>query len=223
MSDLSAARLNMVESQIHTNDVTDLRILAAMKQIPREKFVPASLRSIAYMGDDIKLADEQGAQKARYLMAPPIFAKMIQFAEIEEKDLVLDVGCATGYSTAVLAQLADSVVGLEEDPKLADQATKTLTELEIDNAAVVTGDMAQGYEAEGPYDVILINGAISEVPEAILQQLREGGRLVALLSDHRFGCVYLYQAVKGQFYRRALFDAGVAPLPGFEAEQNFVF
>ncbi len=223
MTDFAAARANMVESQVRPNDVTDPRILQAMLDIPRENFIRASLRPVAYMDEDVRL-DTGGREAApRYLMAPMVLAKLIQLAEIEPADLVLDIGCGTGYSCAVAARMAEAVVGLESDQGLAEDATRTLLELEVDNAVIVTGPLADGYAAEGPYDVILMQGSVPAVPETLLAQLKDEGRLVTVIGDRNFGRAMLYRSVNGDIAAVAAFDAGVPPVPGFEQEAEFVF
>lgn len=223
MSDFETARLNMVESQVRPSDVTDRRIIRAMSTLPREMFVPGSMRSMAYIDEDIQIKPGNIEEPARYLMAPRSFAKLVQLAEVGASDVVLDIGCGSGYSTAVLSQLCESVVGLEADESLATQAAKILAELEIDNAVVLNGPMKNGYADEGPYDVIFINGSVSQVPAAVLEQLKDNGRLVTVISDTGFGKSYLYQRVAEDVSRKAAFDAATPFLPGFEKEKEFVF
>lgn len=221
MSDLATARFNMVESQIRTNDVTDVRILTAMRELPREAFLPSSMRDIAYMDDDIPLMTEGQHGTVRYLMSPLSFSKVLQLADIRKSDLILDVGCATGYSTAVLARLGDSVVGLECDDAFAGQASKTLEMLGVDNAAIVTGALVDGYANEGPYDVIVLNGSVPEVPELLLKQLKDGGRLLAIIGNGGLGKLCVFNCVNGEISKRAVFDAGAEALPGFEIAPVF--
>lgn len=223
MNDYSAARRNMVESQVRPNEVTDSRLVRAMLKVPREQFVPAALRPLAYMENEVVVGQGGALHNERRLMAPMPQARLIQLAEIDPTDLVLDIGCGTGYSTAVLAQMAESVVGLECDPALAEAASQTLTELEVDNAAVVTGALNEGYAAEGPFDAIVINGCVPEVPDDLLKQLKDGGRLVAMISDSDFGQATLFRNAGGRISRRGAFDAGAPALPGFEREKTFVF
>jgi protein-L-isoaspartate(D-aspartate) O-methyltransferase len=223
MEDFAQARTNMVESQIRTLDVTDRRLVAALREIPRERFVPASRRAIAYIDEDLLLKAADGDQPARYLMEPMPFAKLVQLAEIKPTDLVLDVGCGTGYSSSVLSRLADSVVALECDEELAAAANETLPALEIGNVAVVTGPLNEGYPEEGPYDVIVLDGAVPQVPEALLQQLKEGGRLVAIIAENGSGKAWLFTRHAGHATGRPAFSAFAKPLSGFEREQGFVF
>src|SRR5690606_33740503 len=177
MIDYAVARRNMVESQIRPNKVTDPLLLAAFLEIPREQFLPKARRGIAYVDEDIDLGE------GRYLMEPMVLARLLQTAEVQPSDIALDIGCATGYSTAVLARLCDTVVAVESDPKLAAEATAVLSRLGIDNAAVIEGPLENGFPKQAPYDVILFSGAVARIPEAILEQLGEGGRLVCVLDD----------------------------------------
>ena len=218
MTDFAAARANMVECQVRPNKVTDSRLLAAMASVPRERFVPEGLVGHAYVDDDIAVAP------GRYLMEPMVLARLLQAAAIEPGDVVLDIGCATGYSTAILARLAATVVALESDEALAETAIELLTGLDADNSAVVVGEHAAGYAAQAPYDVIVLEGAVEQVPEALGEQLVEGGRLVAVVTGGgRVGKATLMLRVRGALSGRVLFDAAVSPLPGFAVERGFVF
>jgi protein-L-isoaspartate(D-aspartate) O-methyltransferase len=223
MNDFSEARFNMVESQIRPNQVTDAHLLRALLDVPREKFVSISMKALAYMEDEIVVAQASAGAPARSLMSPMPMARMIQLAEVDPDDLVLDVGCLSGYSTAVLARLAESVVGLECNESLAEQASQILMELEADNAAVVSGHLPEGYASEGPFDVIMLNGSVPEVPAALLKQLKDGARLVAIIAQGNFGEATLFRNAAGRISQRAAFDASAQPLPGFEREQEFVF
>jgi protein-L-isoaspartate(D-aspartate) O-methyltransferase len=223
MSDYGAARHNMVESQIRPNQVTDARLLRALNDIPRESFVPASLQALAYMEEGIQVGQSHQGEPARCLVSPMPLARLIQLAEVDEDNLVLDVGCATGYSTTVLARMAEAVVGLESDEALAEQASQILMELGTDNAAVVSGPLQDGYSSEGPFDVILLNGCVPEVPQLLLKQLKEGGRLVAIISDHEFGQATLFCNTGGGVSQRTAFDAAGPALPGFKKEKEFAF
>lgn len=223
MIDNSAARHNMVESQIRPNAVTDVRLLQALSTVPREAFLPADLRALAYMESEIALEQGSESRTPRRLMAPMPQARLLQLAEIDPGDLVLDIGCATGYSTALVAMMAESVVGLECSAALAEAASQALTELEIDNAAIVHGRLEEGYPSEGPFDVIVLNGCVPEVPANLLKQLKTGGRLVAVLSEGEFGQATLFKNANGRISRRSAFDAGAPQLPGFELAKSFAF
>lgn len=223
MVDYEVARNNMVESQIRTNDVTDRRLLDVMRRIAREKFLPAEKSAVAYTDEDVLLGKFGEPPHPRYLMEPMPFARLVQAAEVTERDLVLDVGCASGYNSAVLAGLADSVVALEADKELAARATNALVEQEIDNVAVVIGPLEAGYPSEGPYDVIFLGGSVAEPPQALFDQLAEGGRLVAVVGDGPVGTAMVFLKHNGVHGGRAICDAAVPVLPGFEKRPAFVF
>lgn len=215
-------RLNMVESQVRPSDVTDRRIIRAMLDVPREAFVPTPLKPVAYMDDALPLTTGDGVSPARGLMAPRAFAKLVQLADLGADSVVLDVGCATGYSTAVLARIAQTVVALESDPVLAETASKTLDSLGFDNVAVVTGSLDAGYPAEGPYDAIVIAGAVEVVPPALLDQLKDGGRLVTILAGVP-GQATVWRRIGRHFDKRKAFESAAPAMPGFEAKREFVF
>ncbi len=218
MADYAAARVNMIESQIRPNRVTDGRILAAMAEVPRERFVPRKLQGTAYVDQGLAVAP------GRYLMKPAVFARLLQAAAIEPDDVVLDIGCATGYSTAVLARLAATVVAVESDPGLVKAAGDLLADLDADNAAVVRGALEKGYARQAPYAAIVLGGAIDEVPPMIADQLAEGGHLVAVVTGGSpAGVGVLMLRARGALSRRILFDASAPPLPGFAVERGFVF
>lgn len=217
MAKQSVARFNMIEGQIRPNDVTDSRIIAAFGQIPREQFVPSALRGVAYVDEDIEVAP------GRYLMEPMVLARLIDAADIGVGDAVLDLGCVTGYSSAVLSQLSGVVVAVEEDKGLAARATALLAELQCDNVAVVCSPLTSGFADQAPYDVILVNGMFDELPKNIEAQLAEGGRLVGVVNADGAGKAVLYVKRDGIVGRRELFDAAVAPLPGFQNIPAFRF
>jgi len=223
MIDFVELRRSMVDGQVRTNDVTDHRIVGAMLEIPREKFVPSALRALAYIDDDIVIRPAEGNTPARYLVEPMILARLVQLADIDEKDHVLDVGTGTGYSAALLSSLAQQVVALEEDAGLAASANATLAELGIGNAAVVQGPLVAGWPSEADYDVILINGAVEVIPPTFFSQLKDGGRLIAVVGYGGAGRACVYTKVAGQVSERVAFNAAVRPLPGFNAAPRFVF
>jgi protein-L-isoaspartate(D-aspartate) O-methyltransferase len=221
--DFEQRRVKMVDGQLRTTDVTSAAVLSAMLSVPREEFVPKSRADLAYIDEDIEVARSTPDKAARYLMEPSPFAKLVQLAEIEAGDFVLDIGCATGYSSAVLSLLASSVVALECDEELAATATDKLSELGYDNVAVVTGDLAAGCSDEAPFDVIVIGGAVDYVPDELLGQLREGGRLVAVIGHGNAGAAHVFYNAEGVVTGRRAFNAAVRPLPGFEREAEFQF
>jgi protein-L-isoaspartate(D-aspartate) O-methyltransferase len=223
MEDFADARRKMVDSQLRTESVTDHAVLAAMGAVPREKFVPAHLRPLAYLDRDLPLKEAGRGAPPRYLMQAAPLARLIQLADIAPRDRVLVVGCGSGYSAAVLARLAASVVALESDPALQAEASRTISDLGIDNVSVVVGPLDGGYPSGGPYDAIVLDGAIETLPEALFDQLTEGGRMVAAVGYGRTGAATLFTKSDHQIGRRPAFDASVPPLPGFRKPEVFVF
>ncbi len=217
MLDFAAARRMMVDGQVRTADVTDLRLLAAMDQVERERFVPDSQAALAYLDRDVPAIDNG----RRALLKPMVLAKLIQVAEIAPSDRVLDVGCATGYSSAVLAQLAGSVVALEEDRALAASAERALAAWS--NVSVAVGPLVTGWPLAEPYDVIVMQGATEVVPHALLSQLKDGGRLVCVFGPGPQRKAMLYVRADGETSGRPVFDAAAPLLPGFAGKQAFVF
>lgn len=218
MTDYAVARHNMVEGQIRTNRVTDPALVSALAAVPREAFVPKSMQAIAYVDEDLSIG------QGRHLMEPLVLARLLQVAEVTPSDAVLDIGCATGYSTAVIARIAGSVVGVESDARLVAEANQRLGELGMDNAAVVQGELTRGYAKQAPYNVIVLNGAIGGVPREIADQLVEGGRLVAVVRDDGgIGRATLMARAGGTLSSRIIFDAATPDLPGFAREPGFVF
>lgn len=217
MQDFNQARIRMVDCQIRPNDVTNPDVLAAMAEIPRERFIPENMAELAYIDEDIAVA------RGRYLMEPAPFAKLVQAANIGEQDVVLDIGCATGYSTAVLSRLASLVIAIEEDEVLAGRASAILDELECNNTAVIAGAPNQGYASEAPYDVIFIGGAVDVVPQVLFDQLKDGGRLVCVEGQGNAAVAKRYMRVDDDISGRRLFNCAVKPLPGFEKPAEFVF
>ena len=223
MIDYATARENMIESQVRPNGITDTGVIDAMADVPREVFVPETVSSLAYMDEDVPLATGSNGRK-RYLMEPMAFARMLQAAAIKPEDCVLDVGCATGYSSAVLSRLAQLVVAVEDVSDLADAANENLLRLEINNVAVFNSAVNEGHRAEAPYDVIIINGRAEQVPEALLAQLADGGRLVAVVGDTDTAQALVYTKANDVVASRYVFDATIPVLPGFEkTEPGFVF
>jgi len=217
MTDFNAARVHMVESQLRPAGVTDERVLSAMAAVPRERFVPETLQGVAYIDEDLPLGG------GRHLMEPAVFARLLQAAAIKPTDVVLDIGPASGYSTAVLARLAAAVVAVESDAKLRDQATALLADLGIDNAALIDGRLGDGDPEQAPFDVIVLSGAVDQLPPALCDQLADGGRLVAVIGKAPLGRSTLIERDGDVLARRRLFDAAVPSLPGFQVERGFVF
>jgi protein-L-isoaspartate(D-aspartate) O-methyltransferase len=218
MLDFATARRMMVDGQVRTADVTDLRLLGAMLDLPRERFFPDDKASLAYL--DLGLPVSAPGQPVRRLLTPRVLAKLIHAAAIADTDRVLDIGCATGYGTALLARLAGSVVGLEEDAALARQAAEAVAAA---NARIVTGPLPRGYSAEAPYDVILIEGAAEVVPPVLFEQLKDGGRLICVLGRGPDARAMLYRRIDGDCSGWPVFDAAAALLPGFAKPAEFVF
>jgi protein-L-isoaspartate(D-aspartate) O-methyltransferase len=217
MSEYAKIRTNMVESQLRTNKVTDPALLDAFLAVSREDFVPPALKGIAYIDDDLPLGG------GRYLLEPLVLARLIQAAAIRPGDIVLDIGCATGYASAIAARLAKSVVAIESEPLLLMQARANLAARR--NVSVYEQRLDRGYGERAPYDVVLIGGAIGEVAPAILDQLAEGGRLVTVIETRpgQLGEAVLLQRGPTGLSRRVLFEAGVQTLPGLRPEPSFAF
>ena len=223
VTDFAAARENMVNSQVRPTDVTDYAIIDAMLDIPRERFVPSSRRFAAYIDEDLDVSGAADDANPRYLIEPSPFAKLVQLAAISPDETVLDIACNTGYSTAVIARLCSSVIGIEEDPGLVGFATEALLDLGVDNAVVVESSLAEGYAKEAPYDAIVIQGAVDRVPEAILDQLRDGGRLVAVVGRGQAGRARLFVKEDGIVSSRPVFNAAIPALESFASNPGFVF
>ncbi|CAK0763581.1 protein-L-isoaspartate(D-aspartate) O-methyltransferase [uncultured Gammaproteobacteria bacterium] len=216
MPNTAAARFMMVNGQIRPNRVTDSGVLDAMGEVPREQFVPKALRGVAYL--DRSLAVGTG----RLLMEPLTLARLLQAALITKEDVVLDVACATGYTTAVLARLAATVVAIDSDIELVASATRTLATLGIDNALVFEAPLTTGYPSQAPYNVMVINGAVAEVPDGLLDQLAEGGRLVAVIApEDGLGQATLFVRLNGVISTRPLFETKLAMLQEFAPKPKF--
>lgn len=222
MADVALQRKNMVESQVRPNDVTDRRLLRALADVPREAFLPTALKPIAYIDEALPLVKAEDGNPARGLMAPRDFAKLLQLAEIAAGDVVLDLGAGCGYSTAVIARLAQTVVALETDERLVEMAMKSIESACCDNAALVTGDLDVGYPTEAPYDVIVVEGATDAIPPALLDQLKDGGRLVTIEAGLP-GHAVVWRRLGRNFDRRVAHESAAPPLPGFQNVPAFVF
>jgi protein-L-isoaspartate(D-aspartate) O-methyltransferase len=221
MLDFAAARRMMVDGQIRTSDVTDRRVIAAMLEVPRERFVPDGSAALAYLDRDLPVNGVEGRRGTRYLLKPMVIAKLAQAAELGYSDRVLDVGCATGYASAVLAKLAGSVVALEETPELAAAAAANLKS--IGNVSVVKGPLIDGWGPAAPYGVIFLDGASEIAPKRLFEQLKTGGRLVGILGPAPATKAMLYRKTGQDVSGRPIFDAGAPLLPGFVEPPVFTF
>ncbi len=216
MSDFATQREMMVDSQIRPSDVTKYPVIEAMLEIPREIFVPDEKRPVAYQDENIEIAP------GRVLLAPRSFAKLLNELDVEPGDMVLDLGSGLGYSAAVLAWLSEAVVGVEEIEGLAEEGQNLLSSIGIDNAAVLAGPLAEGAPKHGPYDVIMIEGGVECIPDAITAQLREGGRIGAIFMQDDLGQARVGVKVEGEITWRHAFNAGAPVLEGFEKKPEFV-
>ena len=217
MTDFSAARDAMVESQIRTSDVTDLAVLAAFRSTAREAFVPTARKALAYA--DCHIETDEG----RVMLAPRDLAKMIQAADIDPADVILDLACGRGYSTAILAQLADTVIGLETEEAAVTRATELLVDADISNAAVDQGYLKSGAAEHGPFNIIFIGAAIPAVHQPWFSQLANGGRVVCIIQNGPIGRVTVFTKSGDAVGQKVVFDASAPYLPGFELEKAFVF
>lgn len=217
MTDFVAARKAMVDCQVRPSDVTSYPIIAAMLATPREEYVPRALRDTAYLGDDLPLAVN------RVVLDPRVMGKMLEAVGVKPNDLVLDIGCGLGYSAALIAHMAEMVIAVEEDAEMAAEAEATLSAQSVDNAIVIAGPLAAGAPEHGPYDAIVLEGAFQDIPTALIDQLKVGGRIVAIRAEGAFGtCLLGLKTDAGVAWRR-VFDAAAPVLPGFAAKPEFVF
>ena len=218
--DFAVARRHMVDSQILPNRVTDTRVIAAMSDLPRESFVPEPRKSLAYVDEAVPVGN------GRHLMEPMAVGRLMQIAEPHPDDVALLIGSATGYTAAILAQIVSTVVVIESDTDLAQQASATLSELGIDNVAVMEGPLEVGYPKQAPYDLIVFDGSVAQVPDSIKKQLAEGGRLVAIVGGQTrgmLGSAVVMTNFHGAISERAVFEVGTPALPGFAATTGFSF
>ncbi len=220
MTDFTAARRMMVDSQVRPSDVTDLRLIDAMLALPREAFLPPQSAELAYLDRDLPIA-AAGAQ--RCLLRSTLLARMIQALELTDADAVLDVGSLTGYSAALLGGLAGRVVALEEDPALVRMGQDNLKRHGVTNVACVHGPLVQGWSDTGPYDAIILEGATEIPPQVLLAQLKDGGRLIGVFGRGASAKAMLYRSFNGVATGRPIFDAAAPLLPGFAKLPAFVF
>jgi protein-L-isoaspartate(D-aspartate) O-methyltransferase len=216
--DQARARINMVENQLRPNRIEDPRLLDAMREVPRERFLPKLLRGVAYADEDLLLP------AGGHLIEPLVLARLIEAAQVRPQDVVLVVGCTTGYAGVVLARLAATVILLQPAAAAVEPIESLLEELAVDNVVVVTGDdPAGGHPSQAPFDVILLVGSVAAVPAALLEQIGEGGRLVAVIDDRRIGKGTLFTRLHGVVGRQVLFDASIPRLAGLSERVEFAF
>jgi protein-L-isoaspartate(D-aspartate) O-methyltransferase len=222
MMDFAAARQFMVQGQVRVNDVTEPRLTTALLEVPRERFVPAALTDLAYLDRDLQVA-ATGPGAPRYLLKPLVLAKLLQAAAVESGERVLDIGCATGYAAALLAQFAGAVIALEEHPHLAREAERNLAGFGAANVTVRQGSLQEGWPAQAPYDVILVEGRCEVMRQSLTAQLAHGGRLVCVQGVMNGAKGTIYRCTHGDVSGWPLFDAAAPLLPGFAKPPAFVF
>lgn len=215
MTDFAARRTMMVDSQVRPSDVTSLPVIAAMLAVPREEFVPPAMRPVAYSGENLNIGH------GRVLLEPRTLAKLLDALAIQPDELVLDLACGYGYSVAVIARLAQAVVAIETEEELVAEAEQRLSEAGVDNAAVLCAALTEGAPRQGPYDVILIEGAVEHVPDAITEQLRDGGRIGAVFVEGALGVVRIGHKINGRLSWRYAFNAKAPVLDGFSRAPGF--
>lgn len=216
MSEFATRRVMMVDTQVRPSDVTKFPIIDAMLSVPRETFVPDARREAAYVGENLPLAP------GRVVLEPRTLAKLLDALDIQPTELVLNIGCGLGYSAAVMARLAETVVAVEEDEALAADAQRILSEEGVDNAVVVTGKLAEGSAKCAPYDVITVEGGVELVPDAVLAQLKDGGRIGAVFMEGAVGTVRVGYKAAGKITWRSVFNATAPVLPGFQKPRGFI-
>ena len=215
MSDYSAARTAMVDCQVRPSDVTKFPIIEALLSVPREVYVPAAKKPVAYAGEHIALSAD------RVLLDARTFAKMLDTANVQRGDLVLDLGCGLGYSAAVLGRLAEVVVAVESDADLAEKATELLSDQSADNVLVTNADLTEGAPKHGPYDLVFIQGAVEVLPDSIADQVKDGGRIIAIFQENALGQCRIGYKAHGKVSWQYAFDASAPVLSGFERAEEF--
>lgn len=210
MTDYAARRTMMVDTQVRPSDVTKFPIIEAMLAVPRERFVPTAARETAYMGEHVALG------QGRVVLDPRTFSKMLDALDIQPDELVLDLGCGLGYSAAILSRLAEAVIAVEDDASRVAEAESALSEIAADNVAVVEGPLTEGAPKHGPYDVIILQGAVQELPAAILAQIKDGGRIGCLFIEGALGVCRIGYKIDGRLTWRYAFNGAAPILPGFE-------
>ena len=217
MPDFATRRRMMVDTQVRPSDVTKFPIIDAMLSVPREDFVPAARREAAYVGENLSLAD------GRVILEPRTLAKMLDALDISQSELVLDIGAGLGYSAAVISYMAAVVVAVEADEEMAGEAQAALVAAGIDNVILHMAPLAEGAAQHGPYDVIVVEGGVTEFPQGLADQLKEGGRVACLFVEGALGEVRIGRKQAGRITWRLAFNASAPVLPGFDKEAEFEF
>ncbi|MCP4818705.1 MAG: protein-L-isoaspartate O-methyltransferase [Shimia sp.] len=215
MTNYTALRTTMVDTQIRPSDVTKYTVIEAMLSVPREAYVPSAKREAAYVGEHVEL------DNGRVVIDPRVLAKVLDELDIQSDELVLDVGAGLGYSSAVMARMAEAVIALEDDESRAEDAQTTLSEQGVDNAIVHVAPLTEGAAEHGPYDVVVMQGGVEQLPAAILDQIKDGGRIAALFVEGALGVVRIGYKIDGELNWRFAFNAGAPVLPGFEKGRAF--
>lgn len=215
MTDFAQRRTMMVDTQVRPNDVTSYPVIDAMLHVPREQFVPESRRDVAYVGENLDLAP------GRVLLEPRTLGKMMELLDLQTSDLVLHVGCGLGYSAAVMARIAEAVVTVEEDDAMAAEAQARLAAQDVFNVVVIKDALTAGCTSQAPYDAMLIEGAIEEMPATLADQLRDGGRVIAMFNEGNLGVVRIGHKLDGRISWRFAFNAGAPLLAGFKIARGF--
>ncbi|RFP87418.1 protein-L-isoaspartate O-methyltransferase [Rhodobacteraceae bacterium 63075] len=215
MTDFAARRRMMVDNQVRPSDVTKYPIIDALLEVEREHYVPQALKEAAYLGENLEIGG------GRVMLDPRTLAKMLDVLDLENDEMVLDLGCGLGYSSAVIAQIAQAVIAVEQIESLADEAEALLAAGGADNVVLEKGPLAEGAPQHGPYDAIILQGAVEQIPEALEEQLKEGGRIVALFIDDKLGTVRIGYKIAGRVNWRYAFNASAPVLSGFESKDEF--
>jgi protein-L-isoaspartate(D-aspartate) O-methyltransferase len=215
MADFAARRTMMVDTQVRPSDVTKFPIIEAMLSVPKENFVPDPMREAAYVGENLEIGED------RVVLEPRTLAKMLDFLDIQPNELVLDLGCGLGYSSAVIAHIAEAVVAVEVDNDLAADAQDLLVNNGTDNVAVISGPLAAGAAKHGPYDVVTVQGGVERIPDGLIKQIKDGGRIAAIFLEGALGICRIGHKSNGEITWRFAFNAGAPLLVGFEREMAF--
>lgn len=217
MTDYAARRTMMVDTQVRPSDVTKFPIIDAMLAVPRESYVPRDKREAAYVGENVDLGGN------RVVLEPRTLAKMLDALDITNDELVLDIGAGLGYSSAVIARIAEAVIAVEDDEERAEEAQSLLMENDVDNIVVHQGPLTEGAKDHGPYDVIVLQGGVEHLPDGLVDQLKDGGRMAVLFMTGALGEVRVGYKIDGKMNWRLSFNAGAPVLPGFEKHAAFSF